>query len=182
MAFRLLARSCAPRPPGCRPFISCSSRSAPSARLLHDSLVGEHARPRRRMDTINEEVQGLDLAYQPRRPAGAGEDDRAAVAPAQRQPLSDRRADGRILTGNVESLEPGVIEIEGWTERPFSYQRYGEANRRRREPAASGDPAQCHRAGLASAQPDDRSRRPRPRRAGTASGTSCARRWRWRSA
>ncbi len=35
-------------------------------------------------------------------------------------------ANGRILTGNVESLEPGVLETEGWTEQPFTYQRYGE--------------------------------------------------------
>ena len=45
---------------------------------------------------------------------------------------------GRILTGNVESLEPGVIEIEGWTERPFSYQRYGEADPERRAEGAVG--------------------------------------------
>ena len=36
-------------------------------------------------------------------------------------------SNGRILTGNVESLEPGVLEIDGWTETPFSYQRYGRA-------------------------------------------------------
>jgi signal transduction histidine kinase len=33
---------------------------------------------------------------------------------------------GRILAGNVESLEPGVLEGEGWSGRPFSYRRYGE--------------------------------------------------------
>ena len=37
---------------------------------------------------------------------------------------------GRILSGNVESLEPGVLEVEGWTARPFAYRRYGEAVRR----------------------------------------------------
>ena len=39
-------------------------------------------------------------------------------------------ANGRILTGNVESLEPGVLEVEGWTQRPFNYRRYGEADNR----------------------------------------------------
>lgn len=34
---------------------------------------------------------------------------------------------GRILAGNVESLEPGVIEADGWTDRPFAYRRFGEA-------------------------------------------------------
>lgn len=33
---------------------------------------------------------------------------------------------GRILAGNVESLEPGILENEGWTKRPFSYRRFGE--------------------------------------------------------
>ncbi|MEO3387825.1 HAMP domain-containing sensor histidine kinase [Mesorhizobium sp. CAU 1741] len=33
---------------------------------------------------------------------------------------------GRILSGNVEGLEPGVMAAEGWTQRPFSYRRYGE--------------------------------------------------------
>ena len=40
--------------------------------------------------------------------------------------------DGRILSGNVESLEPGVLANEGWTDRPFTYRRYGEGARRRR--------------------------------------------------
>ncbi len=39
---------------------------------------------------------------------------------------------GRILSGNVESLEPGVLEIEGWTARPFAYRRYGESESARR--------------------------------------------------
>lgn len=34
---------------------------------------------------------------------------------------------GRILAGNVESLEPGVLETDGWTDRPFLYRRYGES-------------------------------------------------------
>ena len=41
-------------------------------------------------------------------------------------------ANGRILTGNVESLEPGVLETEGWTAAPFAYQRL----RRRQDEAA----------------------------------------------
>ncbi|PYE88409.1 hypothetical protein C7477_10751 [Phyllobacterium leguminum] len=33
---------------------------------------------------------------------------------------------GRILAGNVESLQPGVLETNGMIERAFTYQRYGE--------------------------------------------------------
>lgn len=33
---------------------------------------------------------------------------------------------GRILAGNVQSLAPGILDNKGWTERPFTYVRYGE--------------------------------------------------------
>ncbi|WP_201026318.1 sensor histidine kinase [Paramesorhizobium deserti] len=33
---------------------------------------------------------------------------------------------GRILAGNVESLQPGVLDTDGMVERAFTYQRYGE--------------------------------------------------------
>ena len=45
---------------------------------------------------------------------------------------------GRILSGNVESIQPGVLEREGWTELPFSYERFGEG---RRGEIPAGDPA-----------------------------------------
>lgn len=32
---------------------------------------------------------------------------------------------GRILSGNVESLDPGVLETNGWTEQSFGYRRFG---------------------------------------------------------
>lgn len=33
---------------------------------------------------------------------------------------------GRILSGNVLAIQPGVLENEGWTTRPFTYARYGD--------------------------------------------------------
>lgn len=33
---------------------------------------------------------------------------------------------GRILAGNVESVEPGVLNTDGIIERAFTYRRYGE--------------------------------------------------------
>lgn len=33
---------------------------------------------------------------------------------------------GRILAGNVESIEPGVLNTDGFVERSFNYRRYGE--------------------------------------------------------
>lgn len=81
--------------------------------------------------TINEEVQGLASAYK----RGGLPVLVRVVEQRSRQPganlylLAD--PNGRILSGNVQSLEPGVLESEGWTERPFSYQRYGETEERR---------------------------------------------------
>ena len=82
-------------------------------------------------ETINEEVQGLDRAY---RQGGLPVLVRV-IEQRSRQPGANlyliADPNGRILTGNVESLEPGVLETDGWTEVPFSYQRYGEGADRR---------------------------------------------------
>ncbi|MDQ1185522.1 hypothetical protein QE408_002665 [Agrobacterium larrymoorei] len=34
---------------------------------------------------------------------------------------------GEILAGNVASVQPGVFDSEGWTEFPFTYERYSES-------------------------------------------------------
>ncbi|MEQ1942292.1 HAMP domain-containing sensor histidine kinase [Mesorhizobium sp. VNQ89] len=89
------------------------------------------------METINEEVQGLDSAYR----RGGLPFLVRVVEQRSRQPGANlyliADSNGRILTGNVESLEPGVLETEGWTDRPFMYQRYGEGSTERRQPNIS---------------------------------------------
>ncbi|MBB6466878.1 sensor histidine kinase [Aminobacter carboxidus] len=88
-------------------------------------------------ETINEEVQGLARGYQ----RGGIPVLVRVVEQRSRQPganlylLAD--PNGQILSGNVESIQPGVLQREGWTELPFSYERYGEASGRRGAPAAS---------------------------------------------
>ena len=78
-------------------------------------------------DTINEEVMGLAQAY-----------DRGGlpflvrvVEQRARQPGANlylvANPDGRILTGNVQAIQPGVLATDGWTEQPFAYRRFGEA-------------------------------------------------------
>ncbi|WEZ83975.1 ATP-binding protein [Rhizobium sp. 32-5/1] len=37
---------------------------------------------------------------------------------------------GEILAGNVASLQPGLLDKEGWTEQAFRYQRYTDESRR----------------------------------------------------
>jgi len=88
-------------------------------------------------ETINEEVQGLDNAYR----RGGLPFLVRVVEQRSRQPGANlyliADSNGRILTGNVESLEPGVLETDGWTEEPFTYQRYGEGSLDRRAPRLS---------------------------------------------
>ncbi|MGB3386920.1 MAG: ATP-binding protein [Pseudaminobacter sp.] len=89
------------------------------------------------METINEEMQGLGAAYQ----RGGLPLLVRTVERRSRQPGANLYliADpaGRVLSGNVEGLDPAVLAIDGWTEQPFRYLRYGDAGAERREADAS---------------------------------------------
>ena len=88
-------------------------------------------------DTINDEVAGLAHAYQ----RGGLPVLARVVEQRSRQPGANlyliADANGQILTGNVQSLEPGVLDTEGWTERPFYYQRFGEGELERQRAQSS---------------------------------------------
>jgi signal transduction histidine kinase len=103
-------------------------------------------------DTINDEVLGLARAYQ----RGGLPVLVRVVEQRSRQPGANlyliADANGQILTGNVQSLEPGVIDTEGWTNEPFSYRRFGEGELDRQRSAAS-DPA-TPQSGDTVAQPE----------------------------
>lgn len=79
-------------------------------------------------ETINEEVQGLSRAYQ----RGGLPLLVRVIELRARQPGANlymiADPNGRILSGNVASLAPGVLDDTGWTARPFSYTRYGEGS------------------------------------------------------
>jgi signal transduction histidine kinase len=87
-------------------------------------------------ETINEEAQGLVNAYQ----RGGLPFLVRTIERRARQPGANlyliADPNGRILTGNVESLAPGVLETDGWTARPFTYQRFGENSADRSDAAA----------------------------------------------
>ncbi|MER8827603.1 HAMP domain-containing histidine kinase [Mesorhizobium sp. M0938] len=94
-------------------------------------------------ETINDEVLGLARAYQ----RGGLPVLVRVVEQRSRQPGANlyliADVNGQILTGNVQSLEPGVLEAEGWTTRPFSYRRFGEgALERQRNPVADENETQ----------------------------------------
>jgi signal transduction histidine kinase len=93
--------------------------------------------------TINDEVLGLARAYQ----RGGLPVLVRVVEQRSRQPGANlyliADANGQILTGNVQSLEPGVLETDGWTTEPFSYRRFGEGElERQRNQAADPNGAQ----------------------------------------
>jgi len=91
--------------------------------------------------TINEEVQGLSRAYQ----RGGLPLLVRVIELRARQPGANlyliADPNGRILSGNVASLDPGVLDTSGWTERPFSYTRYGEQTAGGGEPYEDGHEA-----------------------------------------
>jgi signal transduction histidine kinase len=79
-------------------------------------------------ETINEEVVGLADAY--RRgglPLLVRVIERRAGQPSANLYLITD-PNGRILSGNVQALEPGVLDTEGWTDQPFTYLRYGDTS------------------------------------------------------
>lgn len=95
-------------------------------------------------ETINDEVLGLARVYQ----RGGLPLLVRVVEQRSRQPGANlyliADANGQILTGNVQSLEPGVLVAEGWTTEPFSYRRFGEGElERKRNPIADpNEPSQ----------------------------------------
>ena len=97
-------------------------------------------------ETINDEVLGLARAYQ----RGGLPTLVRVVEQRSRQPGANlyliADTNGQILTGNVRSLEPGVLETDGWTTRPFAYQRYGEGESDRQRGIASAPAATGHNA------------------------------------
>ena len=102
------------------------------------------------METINEEASDLGRAYQ----RGGLPLLVRMIGQRSRQPGANlyliANPDGRVLTGNVQSLQPGVLTTDGWTEQPFSYRRFGESGERSQAqenatfPEARIDPRASH--------------------------------------
>lgn len=108
--------------------------------VFYMTSLSAHMLTAQTQDTINEEALGLARAYQ----RGGLPVLVRVVEQRSRQPGANlyliADTNGQILTGNVQSLEPGVLETEGWTTRPFSYQRFGEGELERQRNSA-GDAA-----------------------------------------
>lgn len=100
-------------------------------------------------DTINEEMGSLGRAYQ----RGGLQLLVRVIGQRSRQPGANlyliTDPNGRILAGNVRNLEPGVLETEGWTEQPFTYERYGEGTGLGDAPEISTDEPRMRHAAMA---------------------------------
>lgn len=108
--------------------------------VVYMTSLSERMLTSQTQETINEEVRGFVLSYQRGGlPLLVRTMERRAGQPgANLYLIAD--PNGQILAGNVESIEAGVIEIDGWTDRPFGYRRFGEteADRRAIAPAETG--------------------------------------------
>ncbi|MEK1850472.1 MAG: HAMP domain-containing sensor histidine kinase [Phyllobacterium sp.] len=77
---------------------------------------------------INEEIESIGQAYQRGGIVGLVRSiDRRGRQPGAYLYLVADPA-GRIVAGNVQSIEIGVLQTDGWIERPINYERYGEGN------------------------------------------------------
>ncbi len=75
---------------------------------------------------VNEEIESIGQAYERGGIAGLVRSiDRRGRQPGAYLYLVADPA-GRIVAGNVQSIEIGVLQSEGWIERPITYERYGE--------------------------------------------------------
>ncbi|MGB6120193.1 MAG: ATP-binding protein [Mesorhizobium sp.] len=95
-------------------------------------------------ETIQEEALSLARSYE----RGGIPSLARSVTLRSRQPGANlyllAEPNGRPLAGNVDSLDAGVLETEGWTERPFAYRRFGESATRPPEEAGNADTTQRH--------------------------------------
>ncbi|WP_027229933.1 HAMP domain-containing sensor histidine kinase [Phyllobacterium sp. UNC302MFCol5.2] len=77
---------------------------------------------------VNEEIESIGQSYERGGIAGLVRSiDRRGRQPGAYLYLVTDPA-GRIVAGNVQSIEIGVLQTEGWIERPIIYERYGEGN------------------------------------------------------
>lgn len=77
---------------------------------------------------VNEEIESVGQSYQRAGIAGLVRSiERRGRQPGAYLYLVTDPA-GRIVAGNVQSIEAGVLQTDGWIERPISYERYGENN------------------------------------------------------
>lgn len=96
------------------------------ALVFYVTSLSENMLTAQTRESIIEEVTGLAVAYQ----RGGLPSLVRTIELRSRQPSANlyliADPNGLILSGNVEALQPGVLDEQGWTERAFHYRRFGE--------------------------------------------------------
>jgi signal transduction histidine kinase len=94
--------------------------------VFYVTQVSETQLQARMKDSVAEEVQQLDDVYSQGGIAALLKflESRAHQPGANLYVIAG--PNGEILAGNVAGLQPGVLDEEGWTNRPFLYDRFGD--------------------------------------------------------
>ena len=86
-------------------------------------------------DAISEEIGELNTVYERGGiPSLVRMIDRRSRQPGANLYLVTDQS-GQILVGNVAKLDHDVLQKEGWTQRPFNYERFSESENKRGHPA-----------------------------------------------
>ena len=97
-----------------------------AALVFYVTSISESQLQRRMKASVEEEVEILDEIF-----SRGGIQALLSVLESQsHQPGANLYViagpNGELLAGNVAKLQPGVIDTEGWTDRPFLYNRFGD--------------------------------------------------------
>jgi signal transduction histidine kinase len=97
-----------------------------AALVLYVTSISESQLQRRMKASVEEEVAILDEIFS----RGGLQRLLAVLERQSHQPGANLYViagpNGELLAGNVAKLQPGVIDQEGWTNRPFLYDRFGD--------------------------------------------------------
>lgn len=97
------------------------------ALVFYVTAIAEGMQRERTQTTIASELRIVAGAYRARGVAGLVR----VIERRSRQPGANLYAiaspSGDLIAGNVASLQPGVLDSEGWSTPPFRYQRIGES-------------------------------------------------------
>lgn len=94
--------------------------------VFYVTALSERLMTQQTRDTLRQEMNDVQRAYN----AGGMNALLRSMERRSRQPGAGlyilAGPAGDILAGNVAAIQPGVIDKEGWTQRPFRYDRYNE--------------------------------------------------------
>lgn len=95
--------------------------------VIYVTAMSERLLNQQTRDTLQQEVDQVQAAYD----RGGVNRLLKTMERQSRQPGANLYViagpSGDILAGNAASVQPGVLDVEGWTDYPFRYERYSDA-------------------------------------------------------